>query len=65
MDNFKHHLTDIKEIIRKKQNLIIRIYGHSASGKSTFCQMLINELDNKTVNLLETDPYIISSDLRS
>ncbi|CTM47841.1 hypothetical protein ERS070019_00235 [Streptococcus pneumoniae] len=33
------------------------IYGHGASGKSTFAQELYQALDSTTVNLLETDPY--------
>ena len=36
------------------------IYGHGASGKSTFAQELYQALDSITVNLLETDPYITS-----
>ena len=36
------------------------IYGHGASGKSTFAQELFQVLDSTTVNLLETDPYITS-----
>ncbi len=36
------------------------IYGHGASGKSTFAQELYQALDSATVNLLETDPYITS-----
>ena len=36
------------------------IYGHGASGKSTFAQELYRELDSQKVNLLETDPYITS-----
>ena len=36
------------------------IYGHGASGKSTFAQELYQALDCTTVNLLETDPYITS-----
>lgn len=39
---------------------ILGIYGHGASGKSTFAQELYQELDFKKVNLLETDPYITS-----
>ena len=35
-------------------------YGHGASRKSTFAQELYQALDSTTVNLLETDPYIIS-----
>ena len=36
------------------------IYGHGASGKSTFAQELFQVLDSETVHLLETDPYITS-----
>ena len=36
------------------------IYGHGASGKSTFAQELYQALNPTTVNLLETDPYITS-----
>ena len=39
---------------------ILGIYGHGASGKSTFAQELYQALDSTTVNLLETDPYITS-----
>lgn len=39
---------------------MLGIYGHGASGKSTFAQELYQALDSTTVNLLETDPYIIS-----
>ena len=37
------------------------IYGHGASGKSTFAQELYQTLDYAKVNLLETDPYIASN----
>ena len=36
------------------------IFGHGASGKSTFAQELYQALDAEKVNLLETDPYITS-----
>ena len=36
------------------------IYGHGASGKSTFAQELYQALDAEKVNLLETDSYITS-----
>ena len=39
---------------------ILGIYGHGASGKSTFAQELYQALDSTTVNLQETDPYITS-----
>lgn len=37
------------------------IYGHGGSGKTTFTKALCERLDLAIVNLLETDPYIISS----
>lgn len=56
-----------KELIEKLVSEIesgkvktLGIYGHGASGKSTFAQELYQELDFKKVNLLETDPYITS-----
>ena len=36
------------------------IYGHGASGKSTFARELYQSLDSEKENLLETDPYITS-----
>lgn len=37
------------------------IYGHGASGKTSFTQDLYQALDSAKVNLLETDPYITSN----
>ena len=34
----------------------IGIYGHGASGKSSFAKELYQALDPQSVNLLETDP---------
>ncbi len=41
----------------------IRIYGHGASGKSRFAMDLYHLLEQSQVNLLETDPYIISGNI--
>lgn len=38
----------------------VGIYGHGASGKSSFAKELYQALDPQSVNLLETDPYITS-----
>lgn len=46
--------------IEKGKVRTLGIYGHGASGKSTFAQELYQSLDSTTVNLLETDPYITS-----
>ena len=53
----------IKELVSDIETGKVRslgIYGHGASGKSTFAQELYQALDSATVNLLETDPYITS-----
>ena len=53
----------IKELVSEIETGEVRtlgIYGHGASGKSTFAQELYQALDSATVNLLETDPYITS-----
>lgn len=46
------------------KQLIIGISGHGAAGKTTFASKLINLLDKNKINCLNTDPYIISSNLR-
>ncbi len=46
--------------IEKGKVRTLGIYGHGASGKSTFAKELYQALDSTTVNLLETDPYITS-----
>ena len=53
----------IEQLVSEIDSGIIRtlgIYGHGASGKSTFAQELYQALDYTRVNLLETDPYITS-----
>ena len=53
----------IKQLVSEIETGRVRtlgIYGHGASGKSTFAQELYQALDSTTVNLLETDPYITS-----
>lgn len=53
----------IKQLVSQIEAEKVRtlgIYGHGASGKSTFAQELYQSLDSTTVNLLETDPYITS-----
>ena len=46
------------------QNHTLRIYGHGASGKSTFARKLQLALGEERVNLLETDPYVITGEYR-
>lgn len=44
--------------------MTIGISGHGASGKTTFSQKLLSMLGQNGVNYLNTDPYIIGSNLR-
>ena len=46
------------------QKHTIRIYGHGASGKSTFARKLQLALGEEGANLLETDPYVITGAYR-
>ncbi|MGM8216362.1 uridine kinase family protein [Bacillaceae bacterium W0354] len=52
-------------IHNKNDKIMIGISGHGAAGKTTFTDKLINALDDKDVNHLNTDPYIIGSNLRN
>ena len=46
------------------QKHTLRIYGHGASGKSTFARKLQLALGEDRANLLETDPYVITGEYR-
>ncbi|KEZ51541.1 uridine kinase family protein [Metabacillus indicus] len=48
----------------KKKRIIIGISGHGAAGKTTFAAKLLDALNKEDANYLNTDPYIISSDVR-
>lgn len=48
----------------KDERLVIGVSGHGAAGKTSFTHKLLDRLDNKEVNYLNTDPYIVSSDIR-
>jgi uridine kinase len=58
----------INEIINliKKENkrIIIGISGHGASGKTTFVNNLLKLIGETNVNYINTDPYIIGSNIR-
>ncbi|WP_173915283.1 uridine kinase [Halobacillus sp. Marseille-Q1614] len=58
-------LQDLAHVInRKREKLIIGISGHGASGKTTFAKNLMKLLTQQNVNYINTDPYIIGSDIR-
>lgn len=46
------------------QKHTLRIYGHGASGKSTFARKLQLILGEERANLLATDPYVIVGEYR-
>lgn len=46
------------------RRIIIGISGHGAAGKTTFANKLVNCLNQNEVNYMNTDPYIVSSDIR-
>jgi uridine kinase len=51
-------------IKNQEKRIIIGISGHGAAGKTTFTNKLMNLLDPKDVNHMNTDPFIISSAVR-
>ena len=51
-------------INNSNHKIIIGVSGHGASGKTTFTNKLVELLDEKDINFINTDPYIIDSNLR-
>ncbi|MEK1830289.1 phosphoribulokinase [Priestia megaterium] len=46
------------------EQIVIGISGHGAAGKTTFAIRLVNLLNQNEVNYINTDPYIVSSNIR-
>ncbi|MFP3847085.1 uridine kinase family protein [Priestia filamentosa] len=46
------------------EQIVIGISGHGAAGKTTFAKRLLNLLNPNEVNYINTDPYIVSSNIR-
>ena len=46
------------------RKIVIGISGHGAAGKTTFANELLDRLGSGDVNYLNTDPYIVSPDIR-
>lgn len=58
-------LQEIMDWVRMTdQRIVIGISGHGAAGKTTFANMLVNRLNKNEVNYINTDPYIVSSNIR-
>lgn len=62
MDRILHRIANM--INNHDQRIIIGISGHGASGKTTFANKLLKLLGQKDINFMNTDPYIIGSNLR-
>ena len=57
-------LESLVDYLSDDQKHTLRIYGHGASGKSTFARKLQLALGEERANLLETDPYVITGEYR-
>lgn len=57
-------LESLVDYLSDGQKHTLRIYGHGASGKSTFARKLQLALGEEGTNLLETDPYVITGEYR-
>ena len=57
-------LESLVDYLSDGQKHTLRIYGHGASGKSTFARKLQLTLGEERTNLLETDPYVITGEYR-
>lgn len=62
MDKIFHEIANW--ITTKDKRVTLGISGHGASGKSTFSNNLMKILGQDCVNYINTDPYIVSSNLR-
>lgn len=62
MDNLFEQLANWIQATDRK--IVIGISGHGAAGKTTFTHRLLDRLGNEGVNYLNTDPYIVSSNIR-
>ena len=62
MDKFLNEIAN--NIKNDDKKIIIGISGHGASGKTTFANNLIKLLGHRDVNYINTDPYIIGSNIR-
>lgn len=61
----EHIIHMIVNSIRAKENrFIVGISGHGASGKTTLAHNLLKLLRQEQINYINTDPYIIESNLR-
>ena len=57
-------LESLVDYLSDGQKHTLRIFGHGASGKSTFARKLQLILGKRRANLLATDPYVITGEYR-
>ena len=57
-------LESLVDYLSDGQKHTLRIFGHGASGKSTFARKLQLALGEEGANLMETDPYVITGEYR-
>ena len=57
-------LESLVDYLSDGQKHTLRIFGHGASGKSTFARKLQLTLGEERANLLATDPYVITGEYR-
>ena len=62
MDQLSEKIVNWVHLIDKR--IIIGISGHGAAGKTTFANKLVNLLNINEVNNMNTDSYIVSSNVR-
>ncbi|EOQ08414.1 hypothetical protein KOY_02627 [Bacillus cereus VDM021] len=62
MDKFLQEIANWINTTNKR--IVIGISGHGAARKTTFANKLITLLMQNKFNYINTDPYIVSSDIR-
>lgn len=54
----------VKWIESTDRKIVIGVSGHGAAGKTVFTHELLARLGNKEINYINTDSYIVSSEIR-
>ncbi|MFI8496823.1 uridine kinase [Peribacillus butanolivorans] len=62
MDKLIQEIIDWVRMTDKQ--IVIGMSGHGAAGKTTFANRFVNLLNQNEVNYINSDPYIISSNIR-
>ncbi|KAA0566735.1 phosphoribulokinase [Bacillus sp. CH30_1T] len=62
MEKILHNIAN--RLNKQDGKMVIGISGHGASGKTTFAKKLLTILEGQGINYINTDPYIVNSDVR-